>query len=129
MVKKQGGIGQGTGYVAPQLVGKGYLWCKQHNAFASVQTGLGKLKIHGCFTAAGYAKQQARGRRICVQGSQHALERRVLVLVEAEGGRRRRQQALLCGINHVVVQPALAREVDVPSLEQGVQGWSNGLTQ
>ena len=44
-------------------------------------------------------------------------------------GRRRGQQALLGGINNIVIKAALARKVHVAGFKQGVQGRGNGLPQ
>ena len=129
VVKKQGDIGQSAGCIAPQFVGQGHLWCEQKNAFASGQTGLGKLKVDGGFATAGYTKQQTRGCRVLAQGFKHALKRRVLVVIKTEWGRRRGQQTLLGGINNIIVKAALARKVYVPGFKQGVQGRGNGLPQ
>ena len=124
VIKKERGIRQGAGSVAAQLVGQGHFRSQQQQAFAPRQTVPGQFQIHGRLAAARDAVEQAGSRRTFIQRRAQAGQGRALIRVETEGCGRGRQQGLLR-----LFLGLLARQRQMPGLEQALQGGSRGLSQ
>ena len=78
MKKIQWGFGQGVHHVTPQLAGQGHFRRKQKRRTPTLQTGAGKLHVHGRLAAAGDAKEQMRAGLARVQFPQAGVQRFLL---------------------------------------------------
>ena len=90
---------------------------------ARIKTGAGQLQIHSGFGAARHPVQQTRssppaGMRV-FKRRLHIRESALLIIIERKRSWRRRQKALLHGLNHIL--GILPRQGDVSGGQQRLQ--------